>query len=133
MNERKGLRGYISSRNVFDEHVPLHIQNLVIRDYCTRNGLDYLLSSVEYIMPGSTMILEGVLAELPQLEGMVMYSVFHLPLQRDRRRDVVRRVLSEGASLHAALEDIAIAGEEDAERLEELWQLRCLFTQRVSR
>ena len=33
------VRGYIFSRPFMGERVPQHVQNLVIRDYCEKNGL----------------------------------------------------------------------------------------------
>ena len=41
-------RGYIFSRTFMEERVPQHVQNLVIRDYCTIKQLDYLLHVTEY-------------------------------------------------------------------------------------
>ena len=46
-----GHRGYIFSRPFHGNRVPQHVQNMVIRDYCQRNGLNYLLSATEYAMP----------------------------------------------------------------------------------
>ena len=44
MTDRYGYRGYITSRPFLGERAPQHIQNLVIRDYAAKHGLDYLLS-----------------------------------------------------------------------------------------
>ena len=44
------LRGYIFSRAFAGQRIPQHMQNLVIRDYCQRNGHTYLLSAAEYAM-----------------------------------------------------------------------------------
>ena len=46
----KNLKGYIFSRKFYDERVPQHIQNLVLRNYCQVNKLHYLLSATEYAM-----------------------------------------------------------------------------------
>ena len=32
----KGFRGYIFSRPFMEERVPQHVQNIVIRDYCSK-------------------------------------------------------------------------------------------------
>ena len=52
------------------------MQNLVIRDYCKKQGLQYLLSATEYAMANSHLILQQVLNELPKLDGIVFYSLF---------------------------------------------------------
>ena len=43
----KKVRGYIFCRSFMNERVPQHVQNIVIRDYCNKNNLTYLLSSTE--------------------------------------------------------------------------------------
>ena len=124
--ERQGYRGYIASRAFLGHRVPQHVQNLVIRDYCRRRGLRYLLSLTEYTMPGCHMMLEQALEELPRLEGIVMYSLFILPRRRERRLHVYRRVIAAGAGLHAALEGLAVETTDDAARVEDLWALQSL-------
>lgn len=118
---RDGYRGYIGSRPYFESRTPQHVQNLVIRDYCQRRGLRYLLSATEYAMPGCFVMLENVLKELPVLEGIVLYSLFMLPPAAERRRAIYRLALDAGASLHAALEDIAVADTAAAAAVEDLW------------
>ena len=59
----KKLRGYIFSRPFLGERVPQHIQNLVLREYCSRKKLQFLLSFVEYRFENSSLMLEKVLNE----------------------------------------------------------------------
>ena len=123
MSER-GARGYIFSRPHLGGHVPQRVQNLVIRDYCARRGLRYLLSATEYAMPGCFMMLERVLDELPRLDGIVLYSLFQLPETAAHRRAVYGRVLEAGAQLHAALEDLTVRSPADIGRIEDIWCVR---------
>ena len=58
-----GYRGYIASRPVRGTSTPQHVQNLVIRDYAARSGLDFKLSATEYAMDGCYLMLEAVLDE----------------------------------------------------------------------
>ena len=108
-----GYRGYIASRPVRGSHFPQRVQNLVVRDYATRRGLAYRLSATEYAMPACYMMLENVLDELPALDGIILFSLFVLPARSERRRDVYRRVLEAGKTLHAALEQLALGDAAD--------------------
>lgn len=121
MPEGSGFRGYIASRPVREEVTPQHVQNIVVRDYAARHALDYRLSAVEYAMPGCYLMLETVLAELPKLEGIICYSVFQLPSNARRRREVYRRVLDASASLHGAVESFALSCATDVDRLEDVF------------
>ena len=117
---RRGYRGYIASRGVRGIETPQHVQNLVIRDYAQRNDLHFKLSATEYAMQGCYMMLNAVLDELAQLEGMICYSMFMLPGESERRREVYRRVIEGGATLHVALESMALANDSDIARFEDV-------------
>lgn len=106
---RGGYRGYIVSRPVRGSHFPQRVQNLVVRDYAQRHKLPFRLSVTEYAMPGCTMMFESLLDELPSLDGIVLFSLFVLPAQRDRRMRAYERVLAAGKTLHAALENLVLA------------------------
>lgn len=95
MNKR--YRGYIGSRMSNGRSVPQHIQQMVIRDYCQRNGLTFMLSATEYCMDRCTMMLDAILAE--DNDGIVAYSMFLLPC----------RTFSK--PVHCAAENYIINGE----------------------
>jgi sporadic carbohydrate cluster protein (TIGR04323 family) len=119
MSDARGFRGYVASRPILGNRTPQHIQNLVIRDYAQRRGLEYLLSATEYAMPGSFMMLQSLLDEVEALSGIIAYSIFMLPPARTARTEVYRRIIGAGRSLHAAVEDVAIRTESDVRRVEE--------------
>ncbi len=121
-SNRRGFRGYIAARDTGGRSAPQHIQQLVIRDYCARNNMQFLLSMVEYRMPGCTMVIDGILKdEIAQIEGMVLYSLFLLPQSRAKRMELYQRLVETGATLHTAVEGFVIATMEDAMRVEDLF------------
>ncbi len=115
-----GYRGYIASRPVRGSTVPQHVQNLVIRDFAQRNGLLFKLSATEYAMAGSFMMLDAVLGELPQLDGIILYSQFMLPERPERRRAIYDRVLAEGKMLAGAVENLTLRTPADVRRWEDI-------------
>ena len=129
MSNAKGYRGYIGSRTYQGQRAPQHVQNLVIRDYCQRNRLTYLLSATEYHMPGCYIMLHEVLNELPKLDGIVLYSIFMLPANRNKRHAVVRQILDAGASLHGAVENLAITDEASFQRVEDILSISKIAAQ----
>ena len=121
MNKPAGYRGYISSRPVFDNRTPQHVQNLVLREYARRNDFQYLLSATEYAMPGCYQMLEGTLSDISSIDGILCYSLFMLPRNRDKRLSIFRRILEAGKSIHFAVEDLSITREEDVPKIEDFW------------
>ena len=118
------VRGYIFSRPFMGERVPQHVQNLVIRDYCERNRLHFLLSATEYAMPNCHLIFEQILGELSDLQGLVAYSLFQLPEKAERRQSIYQRVLQQTKSLHFAVEGLNANTALEFERIETLWLIR---------
>ena len=118
------VRGYVFSRPFMGERVPQHVQNLVIRDYCARNKLQYLLSATEYAMEGCHLILQQVLDELPEVSGIAFYSLFQLPEESAARKAVYARTLAVGKTLHFAVEGLRAGNQSGYDRVEVLWNVR---------
>jgi sporadic carbohydrate cluster protein (TIGR04323 family) len=118
------VRGYIFSRPFMGERVPQHVQNLVIRDYCERNRLQFLLSATEYAMPSCHLILEQILGELSDLQGLVAYSLFQLPENEERRQSIYQQVLLQTKCLHFAVEGLHADTAHEFRRIETLWRIR---------
>ena len=106
------------------ERVPQHIQNIVIRDYCKKQGLQYLLSSTEYAMAESHLILNQVLDELPKLEGIVFYSLFLLPEDKLERDRVSQLILKYNKTIYFAVESLRMSNKIERERIETIWQVK---------
>lgn len=119
-----GYRGYTFCRPFLGNRVPQHVQNVMIRDYCQRNGLKYLLHATEYAMPGSFLILRGLLQNLQDLDGIVAYSLFQMPEESTDRLEIAGEVLKAGKSLHFAVENMALHDTNDLEHLETLWKVQ---------
>ena len=124
-----GVRGYIFSRPFMGERVPQHVQNLVIRDYCKKKGIQYLLSATEYAMAGSHLILQQIMDELPQLEGIVFYSLFLLPEQKKERDRVCKVILENKKTIFFAVEGLLMSNKIEHERIETIWQVQKLLPQ----
>ncbi|XZN90168.1 MAG: LIC12192 family sporadic carbohydrate cluster protein [Microcoleus sp.] len=122
MSKKLGYRGYIISRPVRGVSYPHRVQNLVIRDYATRHNLAYKLSATEYAMPGCYMMLYDVLAELPQVEGIILFSLFVLPQRTESRLEIYDRILGAGCELHAGLEEMVLQDRNEIEKFEEMIQ-----------
>ena len=114
----KKLRGYIFARPFMGERAPQHVQNIILRDYCQKRGYELLLSATEYAMPDSYMILESVLDDLANIDGIVFYSLYQLPLQPEKRKLIYSRVLEAQKSLHFAVEGMSISNTNEIESVE---------------
>ena len=125
----KKLRGYIFARPFMGERAPQHVQNIIVRDYCTKRDFELLLSSAEYAMPDSYMILESVLDDLANIDGIVFYSLYQLPAQPEKRRSVYSRVLEADKSLHFAVEGMSISKTEDIDSVEQCLLVKAILDQ----
>ncbi len=121
---KKKIRGYIFARSFMGERVPQHVQNLVIRDYLERNQLHFLLSASEYAMENSHLIFYLLLDELPQIDGLALYSLYQLPEDANKREFIYQKVLSLGKSLHFCVEGLSMQNQKDKERIENIWRVK---------
>ncbi|MBT3789489.1 MAG: sporadic carbohydrate cluster protein, TIGR04323 family [Alphaproteobacteria bacterium] len=113
-------RGYITARHVRGSHVPQRVQNLVVRDYTQRNGIEFRLSEVEYLMPGCYIMLNSVIAELPHINGVVAYSLFMMPKRLGRRLNVWKSFVDTGRTLHFAVENFSLSTATDIQTAEDI-------------
>jgi len=120
----KKVRGYIFSRSFMGERAPQHVQNIVIRDYCQRNNLFYLLSSTEYAKKKSHLMLDQVLNELKDVDGIVAYSLFQLPENKKLRSEVYKKIIKLKKELHFSVENLKIVKSKDIERIENIWSIK---------
>jgi len=107
-----------------NERVPQHVQNIVIRDYCNKNNLTYLLSSTEYAMKNCHLMLEQVLDELKFIDGIVTYSLFQLPEDQNARAKVYKKILDLKKEIHFSVESLKIARQGDVEKIENIWLVK---------
>jgi len=107
-----GYRGYITSR-MLERSVPQHIQQMVIRDYCARNGLKFLLSSTEYHQ--GFLMLESLLEQ--DIDGIVFYSIFQLQRGMD---NLIKK------PIYFAAENIKAETMEDWKKIDDIFLLRSI-------
>ena len=118
------IKGYIFSRPFFNERVPQHIQNIILRDYCKKNSINLLLSSTEYSVKGSTHILEEIVRNLPKYNGIVFYSFLQLPENIKKRRLLYLKILKNNKELHFAAEGIKVRTVKQFSDLEQLYLIK---------
>ena len=106
------------------ERVSQHVQNLVIRDYCNKKGLQYLLSATEYAMANSHLILQQVLEELSKLDGIVFYSLFLLPEDKAERDRVINIILKKEKTIYFAVEGLRMNNKTEHDCIENIWQVK---------
>ena len=119
----KRVRGYISAREIDGVIISHKVQNLVIREFCKNNNYLFLLSSVEYKMKNSFIILDEVLNELSSLDGVVMYSMFQAPMNNGKRKKIFEFILKKSKFICFALENIIIKNLNDLTKFEEVFKL----------
>lgn len=118
------LRGYIFSRPFLGERAPQHIQNIILRDYCKKRNFTFLLSATEYAMEGSNLILNQIVDDIDDVDGIVAYSLFQLPEDDMERASVISKVLGKGKSIHFAVEGLIINDKQTHKACEMLWKLK---------
>ena len=106
------------------ERVPQHVQNIVIRDYCSRHGFEYLLSAAEYAMDDCHLVFEQIMEKIADIDGIVLYSLYQLPFSDKNREKIFKKILDEKKSLHFAVEDLSADNNDSVANVEDIWMVR---------
>ena len=122
--EKKVFRGYISSRSFMEERAPQHVQNIIIRDYCNKKNIHYLLSATEYTMENSALILKQLINDLHLVDGIVAYSVFQMPEDDTERQNIFGKILSLNKEIHFAVEGLSLHNNDTFHQIESIWQVK---------
>ena len=122
----KKVRGYNFSRSFMGERVPQHVQNIVIKDFCQKRNLNFMLSVSEYAMDNSFLILKDLLNNLSGLYGIAAYSIFQMPVNDKERNDIFKKILRKKKKIFFACENLEISKKEDISRIENLWLVKKL-------
>ena len=120
----KKVRGYNFSRSFMGERVPQHVQNIVIKDFCQKRNLNFMLSVSEYAMDNSFLILKDLLNNLSGLYGIAAYSIFQMPVNDKERNDIFEKILRKKKKIFFACENLEISKKEDISRIENLWLVK---------
>ena len=120
----KKVRGYNFSRDFMGERVPQHVQNIVIRDFCQKRNLNFLLSASEYSMPNSFHILKDLMNNMSGIYGIVAYSLFQMPYNDVERRKIFNKILKKKKKIFFACENLEILKQEDIDRIENIWLVK---------
>jgi sporadic carbohydrate cluster protein (TIGR04323 family) len=118
------LKGYIFSRPFLGERVPQHIQNIVIRDYCAKNNITFLMSATEYTIEGSLYILSELIHNLKNYDGIVFYSLFQLPVKKKDRYSVYNSIIKNKKQLHFVVEGMSVKNKNDFIKIEKIFLLK---------
>ncbi len=120
----KNVRGYNFSRPFMGERVPQHVQNIVIKDFCTKNKLNFLLSATEYSMKNSSYILNELINDLDNLYGIVAYSIFQLPESEKKRKEMLQIIIKKKKKIFFACENLKISNKSEMSKIETIWKIR---------
>ena len=122
------FKGYISSRVFMGERVPQNIQNLCIRDFCNKNNFHYVLSSTEHAMENSFLVLKKLSNNLGKIDGIVMYSMFQLPRNKDLRLKIFNNFKKKKKKIFFALENKEL-NINSLELIEDIWDIKNVIDQ----
>ena len=120
----KKVKGYIFSRSFMGERAPQHVQNIVIRDFCKKNSLDYQLSAAEYKMKNSFLILKDIVSNMKKIDGIVAYSLLQLPLNSFERNKILKTLIKKGKFISFAVENMTVSNIKEINNINSILKIK---------
>ncbi|WP_428079425.1 LIC12192 family sporadic carbohydrate cluster protein [Candidatus Pelagibacter sp.] len=124
MKKKLTLRGYISSREALGKFYPQKIQNLIIREFCKIKNFSYMLSAAEYKMKNSFLVLNEIIKDLNNVDGIVAFSLYQFPENKKNRNNYLKKILNKKRIMSFALEEIIIRKKSDIDLVDDLWGVK---------
>ena len=120
-SKKSWYMGYIFSREIDGNIIPQKVQNLVIRDYATRTSKDLLLSSTEYKMKNSYLMLNSLIKKKnKKFDGIILYSLFML--KNYPKLDIFLNKLNKNKiKVFCALEEIELNNKYTLQNLKKIF------------
>ena len=117
---KKGFRGYIFSKKINGNFIPQRVQNLVIREFANRKDIMFKLSSTEYNMKNSYIMLNSLLDDYIFIEGVIFYSIEQLLDDKKICLKIIKFLLNKKKIIFFALEELKISNISEFEKLNEI-------------
>lgn len=127
----KIVKGYVSSEEINGSFIPQKLQNLLLRDYCSKNKLNLNLSSTEY--ENSNLMLFSLIDEIDKLNGIVFFSIFQLPKIKKTRFELFKKIINKKKILYFALESITLKKNSDIQEIEYIYKINFLKNNNVNK
>ena len=118
------IRGYATVRPFGGYQIPVPVQNLVMRNYASNLGLNYILPMNEHKFEGCFMQLFATLHLMERLDRLVMCSASMLPLDRALRSRLFEIAKQKQIEFHFPFENLILSTNFEFEKLEEINLLR---------
>lgn len=115
-----GFRGYIFSRKINGNFIPQRVQNLVIRDFASRKNILFKLSSTEYNMKNSYVMLNSLTVDYKFIEGVIFYSVEQILDNKNKCLKILKFLLTKNKKIFFALEELSVSSKFELKKLIEI-------------
>ena len=122
--KKNQYRTYVSSRPFGELNIPVPLQSLGIRDFCSKNNLSFVLPVNENSFPNSYLVLEGIIENLNFYEGVIMYSINMLPTKKEKRLKLINKILQQDCRVLFVLENISISDDSSLKETEFLIKIK---------
>ena len=109
------------------ERAPQRVQNIIIRDFCKKNSLHYLLRTTEYKMKNSFLMLKNLISDMKNIDGIVAYSLFQLPENYEYRTEVLKKIIKKKKFIFFAVEQMKILNFQDIVRINKIWGIKTVI------
>ena len=123
---KNNISGYINLRPFNGSTLSSTLQNVVMRDFCIKNGFNFNISPSEFIFNNSYTQLNSLLNSKSIL-GVVMCSIFMLPKNIEERLKIYKLANKNKKKMYFVFEKISVLKPLDFNQIEELFSMRSIF------
>ena len=122
--KKKYLEAIFLVENLWEKESLRMFRIYLLEIFVIKKNFQYLLSATEYAMESSSMVLAQTINESKKIDGIVAYSIFQLPSNKQKRIEYLKKIISLKKTFYGALENLKVSNNKDLEQIEEIWDIK---------
>ena len=75
-------------------------------------------------MTNSYYILEDIISNLNNLDGIVAYSLFQMPENKSKRNEILKKILKKKKIMCFAVEQIILSKVNQLKKINKIWEIK---------
>ena len=119
IDNNKYFLSYSENNTKFTQNIPIHLQRLQIKEYCTKYDISFKFEQVELNGLFHAPVLQGLIAK-DKPEALLMFSIYALPDNEEKRNNILDLFIDNNVEVHFVNENLILRTSEDRNKIKKI-------------
>jgi sporadic carbohydrate cluster protein (TIGR04323 family) len=119
IDNNKYFLSYSENNTKFTQNIPIHLQRLQIKEYCSKYDISFKFEQVELNGLFHAPVLQGLIAK-DKPEALLMFSIYALPDNEEKRNNILDLFIDNNVEVHFVNENLILRTSEDRNKIKKI-------------